>query len=256
MKNSLIRDTLLIAKNELMLQIRNLPWLFFGLFQPIVYLVLFSPFLAGLASAPGFPGGSAIQFFAPGLLIMNVLFGSTFAGFGLIDQLRSGFIERIRVTPVSRLAIVLGLVVRSPVVLLVQCTILLLIAVLFFGLHVHIVGVIILFVLLAIVAVTMASLSYTIALIVKEEGALAATTNFFILPLFLLSGIMLPVSFAPHIIQSIAKFNPFAYAVDSARALMAGDFGSSATLYAFLIFLLLATLTLRWFIKKMQEAVA
>src|SRR5436853_6189141 len=110
----LIADTYLIGKNELLIQIRNPLWLFFGLFQPIVYLVLFSPFLGGIANAPGFPSESAIQFFVPGLVIMNVLFGASFAGFGLINQLRSGFIERIRVTPVSRLAIVLGLVLRTP----------------------------------------------------------------------------------------------------------------------------------------------
>src|SRR4051812_27658716 len=115
--NKILRDTWLIGKNELLIQIRNPLWLFFGLFQPIIYLVLFSPFLKGIASAPGFPTGNAIQFFAPGLLIMNVLFGATFAGFGLIDQLRTGFIERIRVTPVSRLSLVLGFVFRTPVVL-------------------------------------------------------------------------------------------------------------------------------------------
>ena len=108
-----ILDTILIGRNELLIQVRNPLWFFFGLFQPIVYLALFSPFLSGIAHAPGFPSGNAIQFFVPGLLIMNVLFGGSFAGFVLLDQLRSGFIERIRVTPISRLAIVLGLIFRS-----------------------------------------------------------------------------------------------------------------------------------------------
>jgi ABC-2 type transport system permease protein len=252
----LLRDTYLIGKNELLIQVRNPLWLFFGLFQPIVYLTLFSPFLSGIASAPGFPTGNAIQFFAPGLLIMNVLFGAGFAGFGLIDQLRSGFIERIRVTPVSRLAIVLGLILRSPVVLLVQSAILLLVAVIFFGLHVNLIALIILAVLLIVIGITMASLSFTIALIVKDEGTLAAVTNFFTLPLLLLSGVMLPLTFAPNLIQDIAKYDPFAYAVAASRALINGSLGDSSIVIAFIVFIILGILTVTWFISSMREAVA
>ncbi len=256
MKNTTFRDTLLIGKNELLIQVRNPLWLFFGLFQPIVYLVLFSPFLKGIASAPGFPSGNAIQFFAPGLLIMNVLFGAGFAGFGLIDQLRTGFIERIRVTPVSRLAVVLGLVFRSPIVLIVQSFILIVIAVIFFGLTISGLGVALLILLLIVIGITMASLSFTIALLVKDEGTLAATTNFFTLPLFLLAGVMLPVTFAPPVIQSIAKFNPFTYAVDASRALINGTFTEPAIWIAFVVFMVLGVLTLSWFIRSMRSAVA
>ena len=254
--NKLLRDTYLIGKNELLIQVRNPLWLFFGLFQPIVYLALFSPFLSGIASAPGFPTGNAIQFFAPGLLIMNVLFGAAFAGFGLIDQLRSGFIERIRVTPVSRLAIVLGLVLRSPVVLIVQSAILLLVAFVFFGLQINVAGMLILAVLLIIIGITMASLSFTIALITKEEGTLAAVTNFFTLPLLLLSGVMLPLSFAPTIIRNIAKFDPFTYSVNASRALMNGLIHDSSISASFIIFIILCVLALTWFIRSMREAVA
>jgi ABC-2 type transport system permease protein len=256
MKHSTLRDALLIGKNELLIQVRNPLWLFFGLFQPIVYLTLFSPFLKGIASTPGFPASNPIQFFAPGLLIMNVLFGAAFAGFGLIDQLRSGFIERIRVTPISRLAIVLGLVFRSPIVLITQSTILLVIAVLFFGLKVSMSGVLLIILLLIIIGITMASLSFTIALIVKDEGTLAAVTNFFTLPLFLLAGVMLPITFAPKVIQNIAKWNPFAYAVDAARALINGVFDDKAIWIALGSFVVLGFLTLSWFIKTMREAVA
>jgi ABC-2 type transport system permease protein len=196
-----------------------------------------------------------IQFFAPGLLIMNVLFGAAFAGFGLIDQLRTGFIERIRVTPVSRLALVLGLVFRSPIVLLVQSVLLLLVAS-FFGLHVYVAGSLILALLLSIIGITMASLSFTIALIVKEEGALAAITNFFTLPLFLLSGVMLPVAFAPKIIQNISIFDPFTYAVDASRSLMNGMVDDPSVWKAFVIFIILAAAALTWFIRSMREAVA
>jgi len=252
----LLTDTYLIGKNELLIQVRNPLWLFFGLFQPIVYLVLFSPFLDGIKSAPGFPSTNAIQFFAPGLLMMNVLFGASFAGFGLIDQLRTGFIERIRVTPVSRLAIVLGLIIRTPVVMITQSIILLLVAVLFFGLSLNILGLLIVLVIMMIMGITMASLSFTIALIVKDEGTLAAITNFFTLPLFLLAGVMLPISFAPKILQNVSVIDPFRYAVDASRALLNGDLANQNIPLAILIFIVLGSIALNWFILAMKEAVA
>ncbi len=250
-----LRESWVIGKNELMTQLRNPIWLFFGLFQPIVYLALFSPFLSGIAKNPGFPAGNAIQFFVPGLLIMNVLFGSTFAGFGLINQLRSGFIERIRVTPVSRLAIVIGLVVRSPIIVLLQSSILV-IAALFFGLKVDFWGLHLEALLMFLIGLTLASLSFTIALKVKDEGTLAAISNFFTLPLMLLSGIMLPVAFAPKLLQSIAKADPFKYAVDASRALINGTLGDDAIWIAFIIFVILAALSLWWFVRAMKDAVA
>jgi ABC-2 type transport system permease protein len=251
----LLTDTYLIGKNELLVQLRNPLWLFFGLFQPIVYLVLFSPFLQGIAKSPGFPTTSAIQFFAPGLLIMNVLFNAGFAGFGLIDKLRSGFIERIRVTPVSRLAITLGFVLRVPVVLLVQ-SIILLVTALFFGLQIHIWGILVLFALLTLIGICMASLSYAIALIAKDEGALAAVTNFFTLPLLLLSGVMLPVAFAPKFMQRVTRFDPFKHAVDAARVLVNGNLSDPSITTAFIVFLILAALALAWFVRVMREAVS
>lgn len=250
----LLLDTYLLGKNELIVQVRNPLWLVFGLFQPIVYLVLFAPFLTGIAKTPGFPTGNAIQFFAPGLLILNALFNASFAGFGLIDKLRSGFLERIRVTPVPRLAIVLGLVLRNTVVLIVQSALLLLTSS-FFGLRLDPMGAAILAVLMTLIGITMASLSYAIALLVKDEGTLAAITNFFTLPLVLLSGVMLPVAFAPASIRMLAKFDPFTYAVDAARALLNG-IPDPSIWHAFALFSVLGVIALWSFIKAMREAVA
>jgi ABC-2 type transport system permease protein len=251
----LIVDTYLLGKNELLIQVRNPLWLLFGLFQPIVYLVLFAPFLTGIAHTPGFPTGNAIQFFAPGLLILNALFNGAFAGFGLIDKLRSGFLERIRVTPVSRLAIVLGFVLRNSVVLIVQSAVLLLTALLF-GLHLDPVGTLMVAVLMMLIGITMSSLSYAIALLVKDEGTLAAVTNFFTLPLMILSGVMLPVAFAPATIRTIAKFDPFSYAVDAARSLLNGVPSDPSVPQAFALFSVLGVTALWSFIKAMREAVA
>jgi ABC-2 type transport system permease protein len=250
-----LTDTLTIGKNDLIRQLRNPLWVFFGLFQPIVYLLLFSPFLENIAKTPGFPAENAIQFFVPGLLIMNVLFGAAFAGFGLIDQLRSGFIERIRVTPVNRLAIVMGFVLRSPIVLLIQSSILLITG-LFFGLEISAKGVVILALLLSLIGMGIASLSFAIALLARDEGTLAAITNVFALPAMLLSGVMLPIDFAPKILKNLSIIDPFRHAVDASRALINGDLDNQVIGFAFVVFEVIAFLTISWFIRVMREATA
>ena len=252
---TLLRDTYILTKNELIVTARNPFWIFFGLFQPVVYLLLFAPFLKGVASAPGFPAQNAIQFFAPGLLILNALFNAAFAGFGLLDKMQSGFVERLRVTPISRLSLVLGMVLVTSLELVVQSLILVGVA-LFFGLAVNVMGMMLVIVLLLLIGITMASISYAIALIVKDGGVLAGVTNFFTLPLLLLSGTMLPTEFAPRLLQNMCKADPFKYAVDAARALMNGSLADPSIVIAFAVFAVLATLATGWFIKTMREAVA
>jgi ABC-2 type transport system permease protein len=100
----------------------------------------------------------------------------------------------------------------------------------------------------------MASCSYAVGLLVKDEGSLAAAVNLVALPLLLLSGIMLPMTFAPDILQNIAKANPFTYAVDGSRALVDGHLGDVAVMQGFVIFAALAVLALYWVTRTIRKA--
>src|SRR5262249_13751155 len=103
---SFVRDTMLIFRRQLKLSLRNPAWVIIGLIQPILYLASFGPLLPKVAagSVAGFPGRNSYRFFVPGLLIQLGLFGAAFVGFTIIADWRYGVIERLRVTPVSRLA--------------------------------------------------------------------------------------------------------------------------------------------------------
>lgn len=250
-----VRDAYLIARNEITVTVRNPFWLFEGLFQPIVYLLLFAPLLNGVIGRPGFPGQNAIQFFAPGLLIMNALFSAGFEGFTLRDKVLSGFLERLRVTPVSRLSLAFGFILESSATLVFQSIVLLLCS-FAFGLRVNLWGTVLLIALVVVIGVTMASLSYILGLIVKEGGVLAGVINTFVLPLLILSGVMLPMSFGPPIIQTISRFDPFFYAVNAARALIVGALAAPPVASAFIVFIPLAAIALTLFILSMREAVA
>ena len=130
MPAKLLLDTWLLFVSHMRTTLRNPVWVIMGLFQPVCYMLLFAPLLAGLPDAPGLPSGTTLNVFTPGMLVMMAVYNTSFVGFGLIDSLRSGVIERLRVTPASRLALLLGMVARDVVTFLVQCGLLLVVALL------------------------------------------------------------------------------------------------------------------------------
>ena len=240
-----IRDTWLIYQRSLTLSLRNPIWVAFGIIQPVLYLLLFGPLLNNIAKMPGFPPGGAFNVFVPGMLVMTALFSSGYVGFGLIDEMREGVVERMRVTPMSRVAMLMGRSLRDVTLLLAQAAVLVLLAVPF-GLEINPGGVAVAFGLLALIGLMMSPISYILALTLKSEDALAPVVNGVTVPLLLLSGVMLPMSFAPDWLQTVAKFNPLYHAVAAIRALFNASFGDSEIVFgvALLAILAMATISL------------
>lgn len=239
---SLLRDTSLVFGRAWRLSVRSPIWVFIGLIQPVLYLVLFGPLLERVAAAQGFPGEDAWLVFTPGLLIQLALFGSAFVGFGIIAEAREGVVERMRVTPVSRLALLLGRVLRDVVVLLVQAAILVGLAALLFDLRPDWTGVAASVALVALLGALMASVSYALGLALKSEDALAPLLNGVSIPLLLLSGILLPMTLAPTWLYNLSRANPLAYMVDAARDLFAGELATRAVGVGFAVTLACAVL--------------
>ncbi len=216
-----LRDTWLMFQRYLMVFVRNPAWVVIGVLQPVLYLVLFAPLLKSLARTPGFPPGGAYNVFVPGLLIQLGLFGASGVGFGLIAELRAGVIERFRVTPVSRFALLLGRALRDILTMVVQSLILLLLAIPF-GLQPTLFGVVVMLGLVALIGLGMSSLAYAAALWLKSEDSYAPLVFTLSLPILLLSGVLLPLQLAPDWLQHIAQANPLSYAVTAARDLFNG----------------------------------
>lgn len=231
--------------------LRSPVFIFVNLFQPLMYLILYMPLLSGLGGMPGFSGGTA-NVFIPGLLVMQAIFGCAFVGFPLIDEIRSGVIQRYLVTPVSRSAIMLGKILRDVVVLLAQC-LLITLAATPFGLNVNAAGFLLSLVLYALIGTIMSCISYSFALIYKLEDSLAPTMNTITLPVSLLSGIFLPLALAPLWLQYLAKVNPFSYGVDATRDLFAGNFQSVGILEGFIITGVIAVVVFYWSMHSLKK---
>ncbi len=238
-----IRDTWLIFDRSLRLSLRNPVWVIMGVLQPIIYLVLFGPLLNNVAKLPGFPPGGAFNVFVPGMLVMTALFGSAFVGFGLCDEMREGVVERMCVTPTSRVAMLLGRSLRDVVLLMAQALIIVVLA-LPFGLSVNVEGVAVAFAMLALVGLMLSPFSYTLALILKSEDSLAPVVNGVAIPLMLLSGMMLPMTLAPDWLRTLADVNPLYHAVDAVRALFNARFGDGEIVTSLVVLVALAVATI------------
>jgi ABC-2 type transport system permease protein len=248
-------DTWLILQRQILLLLRNPVWIFVGIFQPVMYLLLFAPLLKIPLQAQGaHTNADVYRLFVPGLLVLLAIFGGLFQGFGLIAELRAGVIERSRVTPVSRLALLLGRSLRDVVSLLAQAVIITLLA-LAFGLRVQLGYLLLAFVMLGLIALMTSALSYGVALKVRSEDALAPLMNTVAQPVLLLSGILLPLTFAPGWLKHVAQWNPFSWAVDGTRALFSGDLGNARVWQGLLIIGVLMVLSVVWAAREFARSV-
>jgi ABC-2 type transport system permease protein len=202
--------------------LRNPVWVVFGLAQPLLFLGLFGPLLENL-SADGLGGNDSWRVLVPGLLVQLVIFGGGFAGFGIIQELREGVVDRQRVTPAHRSALLLGRSLSMTVTSLFQA-ILLVVAAIPFGLRASWPGVALSLILVSLLALGLASASYAVGLILKDEDSFAPVVQGVTLPLILLSGVLLPMSLAPAWLRWTSAAVPLRHLVDGTRALFAGDF--------------------------------
>ncbi|WP_143310953.1 ABC transporter permease [Chitinophaga vietnamensis] len=235
--------------------LRNPAVIFMTVGVPLMYLTLFAPLLQHFTGMAAFGSTNVLNFFLPGMIVVLAVFGGLFVGFGLVDEIRSGVIERFRVTPTSRLAILLGSVLRDVTSVLVQTLIITLVAIPF-GLDVQWPGFLATLPLLAMLTALFSSFSYALALIFKSEDTLAPIAQGISLPIMLLAGFLLPISLAPHWLQVAAHFNPVYYAVEAARTLMSGRADTTIVLEAYAVLIPILALVFGWAVRCYRKVVS
>jgi ABC-2 type transport system permease protein len=240
---------------KLLETLRAPAWIIVGLSTPLLYLALFAPLLDPLSGGPGFQQGDVLDVFVPGILVLMAFGAGMGAGWIVIDELNNGVLERLRVTPASRLALLLGPVLRDVVMFVIPALLVIVIAVPF-GYHPDSGGIAVLLVLLSLLTAVVSAWSNALGMLLKDIGSLAAIVTGLQLPLTLLSGVLLPLSIAPEWMRILAHLNPLYYAVIAARELSDGTIVTADVGYAFLVIGALTILTLAWATRVYREAVA
>ncbi|MFF5212681.1 ABC transporter permease [Streptosporangium sp. NPDC000396] len=217
---TLLTDTGVIFARYLRATLRSKTNLLFGMLQPLLFLALFGPLLTRLDLGLD---GSSWQALVPGVLVQLALLGGSFVGLGLLMDRNLGVIDRMRVTPVHPLAMLLGRVLRDVVQLLAQSVLLILLGVAF-GLRAPLTGILIGLLFIAALAAALSALSYGLAMNIATPPEFAAIANTAGMPLMLLSGLLLPMSLAPGWLNGASLVVPFRYTVDAVRQVFLGHY--------------------------------
>lgn len=234
--------------------LRNPVFLFMGVATPVIYLAFFTPLLATLAANGSLGTDNVLTLFIPGMLPIIAFSTGLFTGFGTIDEVRSGVLERFRVTPARRFSILMGSVIFDVCSVFFQSLLFILIA-LPFGFRADVLGLMILFVFLGLLTLITSSFGNTMGVILKSEDSYAPLVHGINLPVLLLSGTLLPMTLAPTWLQIVAHFNPVYYVVEASRALAIGDLSSMSILYAFLALIPFVLVTLFWSTRVYKKVV-
>lgn len=240
-----VRESYIVFNRQIRMNLRNPAWVFIGVMQPVLYLVLFGPLLKPLVGS--FPGGAenAYTFLVPGLLVQLGLFGAFFAGFGLIGEWREGVIEAERVTPASRTALLVGRLMRDVIQLFVQAVILVALGIVM-GMRASVTGVVVGVGLTLLIGGACAAASNALALTTKSEDVMAPVINVVMMPVLLLSGILLPMTLGPAWLERVSDFMPFRWITDTVRGTFAGDAASNTVVWGVSWSLGLFALALWW----------
>ena len=250
-----IRDVGLLFQRYIFQLLRNPVWLVVGFSTPILYLALFTPLLRHLSGSRGLPTGNVLAEFLPGILALLAFASGAGSGFNTLFELRAGVIERLRVTPASRFAILTGPILATLLMMFTFDAVVVAVGA-GFGFSVHWLGLLVLAVLLGLLMIIMAAFSIATALVTRDISGFAAIINGINLPVLLLAGVLLPISLGPAWMRVLAHFNPLYYLVEASRVLATGTLTGTAVWQGFAVLVPLCGLVLAWATRVFRQAVA
>jgi len=206
-------------KRELITFFRSKSRLIGSLGMPFFFLAILGTGLGTVLPLP--QGGSYLQFIAPGVIGMILMFTSVFSGIIVIMDRQFGFLKETLVAPISRFSVVAGKALGGATTAMVQGIIILIMAILL-GAQIQIANVVLLLAFMFLISLMFVSIGITIASVMQDMHGFQLITNFLIMPMFFLSGGLFPLSSAPGILKFFSTIDPLTYGVDGLRYLLTG----------------------------------
>ncbi len=186
--------------------------------QPLLFLLALGYGLGGIFQAAG--QGNYIQFLAPGIIGMTIIFTSIFNGMQIIWDRQFGFLKETLVAPVSRVAIMFGRTLGGATVAALQGCLVLFVT-FFIGFHPYSWALVPAAVLtMLFIGVLFSSLGLMVASLLRDMQGFQLIMNFLVMPLFFLSGAIFPLKGLPSVMMWIARADPLSYGIDALRGLL------------------------------------
>jgi ABC-2 type transport system permease protein len=205
---------------ELKRYVRSRVQLVVSLGQPALYLVAL-----GFGFGPVFQkagNGNYLQFMAPGVIGMTVLFSSVFSGIAMLWDRQFGFLKETLVAPVSRLTVMFGRTLGGATVAMIQGSLFLLVCLIVGFRPQHWFAIPAGFIFIGMIALVFAALGTTIGSLIKDMQGFQLVMNFLLLPLFFLSGALYPLNNLPRALSAATRIDPMSYGVDGLRGALTG----------------------------------
>jgi ABC-2 type transport system permease protein len=219
-KGGPLADTWYLTGRKMRALVRQPMLIAFGVVQPAIWLFLFGELFRKVVDIPGFAyGGSFLAYLVPGVIAMNAMSNNMWAGMTMIEEIERGTLNRLLVTPASRLAIMNAAVVEQAVSTVVQTLIIV-------GLGLAggarypggVGGVVVATAAAVLVGVMWGGLSNITGMLLRSREAVIAVYTFFMLPLMFLSSAFIQPGFMPGWMQAIASRNPLNWEVQIGRS--------------------------------------
>ena len=188
--------------------------------QPILFLVALGYGIGPIFEKAG--GGNYIQFLAPGIIGMGIIFTAIFSGIEVIWDKQFGFLKETLVAPVSRTQIMVGRTLGGATVATLQGVLVFVIAVLIGFRPVSVAAIIPALVIMFLVAIVFTALGTAIASKLEDMQGFQLIMNFLVMPLFFLSGALFPLEGLAAGIKTVATLDPLSYGIDGLRGLLVG----------------------------------
>ncbi len=226
---------------ELKRYVRSRAQIVASLGQPLLYLLALGYGLSPVFRRSG--EGNYLEFIAPGVIAMTVLFSSLFSGIQLIWDRQFGFLKETLVAPVPRLHIMIGRTCGAATTAMIQGLLVALVAVLAGFRPASYGGVPLAFGFLALIAVVFTALGTTVGSTLRDMQGFQMVMNFLVLPIFFLSGALYPLAHLPIALTVLTRVDPLTYGVDGLRGALIARGHFSALIDLVVMALLAVALT-------------
>ena len=205
---------------ELRRYVRSRAQIAASLGQPLMYLVALGFGLGPVFQKAG--QGSYVQFVAPGVISMTVLFSSIFSGMGLLFDRQFGFLKETLVAPVPRYQIMLGRTLGAATVAVIQGLLVVVVCLIagFRPVNAATAPAALLFMML--IACVFSALGTAIGSVLQNMQGFQLIMNFLVMPMFFLSGALYPLSNLPKLFSIVTSLDPLTYGVDGMRTVLLG----------------------------------
>ena len=201
--------------------------------QPLLFMIAFGFGFGPMYTRAG-GGANFMDFLAPGIVTMAILFTAVFSGLEVIWDRQFGFLKETLVAPISRTEIMIGKTLGGATIAMIQGLVMLSITYLF-GFRIPSLGSLVLgLIFMFLIAIFFTGLGLTIASKMKDMQGFQMILNFLVMPIFFLSGALFPLTNLPSAVYFISRIDPLTYGVDGLRGAIAGisTFGISSDLAA------------------------